>query len=265
VRVISNRQWLAAGLVWASAPLAGQEPVRGAGSWSGEAGLSYVQNSGNSETSTFGTSLKLFREQGPWRIGVGGAFLRSADSGVRTAERLDGLLRAERALGSRVSLYAQLGYLRNEFAGIDGSETLEAGGLYKLVDGPRHVLAASVSLAYDWEQRLSPALDRDFLGGRGGVSYRLKLSESAAFGEEIDYLQSFKEAGDGRLTSKATLTTAVNRVLALKLGDHLTYYNNPVPGKKKSDHTIFASIVARWPAPAPPPPPCPDPPPTPAS
>jgi putative salt-induced outer membrane protein YdiY len=250
--------WIAS----AAAVLA-QEPPSGPPSWTGEGGLSFVQNSGNSETSTFGATLKLFHEEGPWKIGVSGGYLRSSDSDVKTAERIDGLLRAERGFGERFGAYGQLGYLRNQFAGIDGNETLESGGLYKLAVGPKHFLSASAALAYTWEQRLPPAADRDFAGGRFAIAYKWQISPSADLTQDLDYLQSFKDSGDGRLTSKTALTAAINQVFAIKLGDALFFYNDPVPGKKKTDNTIYASIVARWPAPAPPAPPCPPAPPPP--
>ncbi len=233
-------------------------------SWSGEGGLSFIKTSGNSETSTFGATLKLFHDEGPWRIGISGGYLRSSDSDVKTAERTEGLLRAERGLGERFALYGQLSYLRNPFAGIDGEETLESGGLYKLARGPKHFLSTSAALAYTWQQRLAPAEDRNVAGGRFAIAYKWQISPTADLTQDLDYLQSFDDSSDRRLTSKTAITAAINQVFAIKLGDSLFFYNDPVPGKKKTDNTIYASIVARWPPPAPPAPPCPPPPPPPA-
>jgi putative salt-induced outer membrane protein len=252
----------------AALPLAAQDaapPPPPKPSWEGEAGLSYVKNSGNSDSSSLGATLKLFHDEGAWRIGVGGTYLRSEDTDVTTAERIDALLRGERALGERFSIYSQFSYLRNQFAGIDGSESLEAGGLYKLAAGPKHFLALTGALGYNWEQRIPPDVDHDFFGGRAGLAYKWQISPTADFTEDLDYLQSFKDSVDGRFTSKTALTASINKVFAIKLSNLLTYYHDPVPGKKKTDNTIFASIVAKWPAPAPPPPPCPPPPPPPAS
>jgi len=228
--------------------------------WSGEGGLSYLKTSGNSDNSTFGATLKLSHEKDAWKVGFAGGFLRSVESELKTAERMDARLRAERAFGPRFAFYGQGSYLRDQFAGIDGQETLETGGLYKLATGPKHFLSASLALGYTWEQRQLPDLDRDFVGGRGGLAYKWQISGTAEFTQDLDYLQSFKESNDGRLTSKTALTASINKVLAIKLGNALYYYQSPSPGKKTTDNTISAAIVARWPAPAPPPPPpCPPP------
>jgi len=256
--VLSGLLLCGAGRVLAQEPAAPAAPPV----WSGEGGLSYLKTSGNSDSMTFGAALKLFHEREKWKTGIAGGFLRSSESDAVTAERIDALLRAERAFGPRFSVYGQGSYLRNQFAAIDGQETLEAGGLYKLLTGPKHFLDASAALSYTWEQRQAPALDRDFVGGRGALAYKWQISSSADFTEGIDYLQSFKESSDGRLTSRTALTASINKVLAVKLGNNLLYYNSPAPGKKKTDNTISAAIVARWPAPPPPPPPpCPPPPP----
>jgi putative salt-induced outer membrane protein len=228
--------------------------------WTGEGGLSYLKTSGNSDSATFGATLKLFHEREKWKTGIAGGFLRSSESDAVTAERIDGRLRAERAFGPRFAFYGQGSYLRDQFAAIDGQETLEAGGLHKLATGPKHTLSASLALGYTWEQRVPPTLDRDFMGARAGLAYKWQISGNADFTQDLDYLQSFEDSSDGRLTSKTALTASINKVLAIKLGNALYYYNEPAPGKEKTDNTISATIVAKWPAPAPPPPPCPPPP-----
>jgi putative salt-induced outer membrane protein len=223
--------------------------------WSGEAGLSYVQTTGNSDNSTIGAGLKLGYLKGSWKTSFATAFVRTEADGVKSAEKFDLLLRSERALGDRVALYGQGAYLRDLFAGIDGQETFESGGLYKLAIGPKHFVSVSAALAYTAEQRPEPNPDRNFLGARGGLSYKWQISPGAGFTEDVSYLQSFQASEDGRVQHRATITASVNRIFSLKLAHELLYFRDPVPGKKSTDNTILASIVAKWPAPAPPPPP----------
>jgi putative salt-induced outer membrane protein len=216
--------------------------------WSGEGGLSYVHTTGNSDSTTIGGSLKVVHEVAPWKAVLTSAVLRATDREVKTAERLDAGLRLERALGARLSAYAQSSYLRNVFAGIDGQETVEGGGLYKLAVGPKHFLSAGAALTQVWEQRLDPEPDVVFLGGRGTVSYKWHISAAADFTEDVDFLQSFDVTDDWRVGSKAALTASVSRVIGLKVSHVLLHYHLPVPGKKETDATVLASVVAKWPA-----------------
>jgi putative salt-induced outer membrane protein len=215
--------------------------------WSGEGGLSYVRNTGNSDNSTIGAALKAVHQQERWKASVAASLIRATDHDVKTAERLDAALRAERSLGARFSVYGQSTYLRNLFAGIDGQEALEGGGLYKLALGPTHFLSASASLSHVWEQRVAPEPNQSFLGARGALAYKWHISANADFTEDLDYLQSFEHSDDWRLGSKAAITASISRVLSLKLSHLLLRYNRPVPGKEKTDTTVLASIVAKWP------------------
>jgi len=225
--------------------------------WSGEAGLSYVQTTGNSENSTLGAGLKLGYQRDVWTVSFATAFVRTQSDGLKNAEKFDAMLRGERGFGERVAVYAQGAFLRDLFAGIDGQETVESGGLYKLATGPKHSFSLSAALAYTAEQRLAPSPDRNFAGGRGALAYTWQISPTARFTENLSYLQSFKASADGRVLHRAALTANINEIFALKLAHELLYFRDPVPGKKRTDTTVLVSIVARWPTPAPPCPPCP--------
>lgn len=222
--------------------------------WSGEAGLSFVRTTGNSSSSTLGAAFKLWRRDPLWKLGLTTALVRSKADELKTAERLDGALRVERGVGKRFAAYGQASYLRNAFAGIDGQENLEAGGLYKLATGPKHLLSLSGGLAYTSEQRVLPDADRDFAGLRAALAYRWQLGATSDFVENIDYLQSLRNVDDGRLTHRAAVTASLKGVFSMKLEHQLFYLKSPVLGKKQTDTTVLASLVAKWPAP---PPPCP--------
>ncbi len=213
--------------------------------WSGEASLSYVQTTGNSESQSFGAGLKLLYQSAPWKAEFTSAFIRTEADGAETARRFSGALRGERAFGDHLAAYAQGSYLRNLFAGIRGQEIAEAGGLYKFLTGPQHLLAASAGLAYTREQRTPPADDRSFLGASVGLSYHWKLSPTSEFAEELNYLPNFKDASDWRSNATTSLTASVTKVLAVKLAHQLSYMRSPVPGKKRTDTTLLASIVAK--------------------
>jgi putative salt-induced outer membrane protein YdiY len=216
--------------------------------WSGEGGLSYVRTTGNSDNSTFGAGLKLVRERALWKNVASADFVRATDHSIRTTERIEAGVRAERALDTRPGTFVRGSYLRNVFAGIEGLETAEAGVLYKVAAGEVHNLTGSVSLSHSWEQRLAPEPNRAFFGVHGGLSYKLRISPTADLTEDADYLQSFDRGEDWRLGSKAVLALSATRVLGVKISHTLLHYNRPVPGKLPTDATVLASVVAKWPA-----------------
>jgi putative salt-induced outer membrane protein len=213
---------------------------------SGEGSVSYVQTSGNSDSKTFGAGLDAVYQPAPWKAELKASFVTNQADGKETARRLTASLRADRNLSLRFALYAQGAYLRDRFAGIEGQEIVQSGGQYAILPGPVHTLSASVGLAYTKEQRIEAA-DRSFLGASAGISYHWALAPTSVFEEDIGYLPDFEDSSDWRMNAATSLTTSINSVLAVKLSHELAYVHSPVPGKRRTDSTFLASIVAKWP------------------
>jgi len=235
--------WLAAAPVWAADPPPPPPP-----GWSGEAAVSYVQSTGNSDNKTLGAGTKLRYLREPWKTELRAAFIRVETNDVDSSKRSSAALRAERTLGGRLAAYGQAGYLRDVLAGIEGQTILEAGLLYHLLDGPRHLLSVSGALAYTNERRAAPSPDLGFAAGRTALVYKLKIGASSELSEEADYLASFEDGSDWRANATTSLTASVSKVFALKVSHQLAHLNSPVPGKEKTDTVVLASLVARWPA-----------------
>lgn len=215
--------------------------------WSGEGSVSYVQTTGNSENQTLGAGFKLLHQPLPWKFELRSAFIRTESGDVKSAERLNALLRGERSLGDGLAVYGQASFLRDLFAGISAQKSIEAGLLYKLFESDRQLLTVSAALGYTGESRVSPAPGRDFLGGRTALSYRRKLGAASEFSNDVDYMANFKQSSDWRVTNVAGLSASVSKVLAVKLAHQLYYFHDAVPGKKGTDTTFLASLVVRWP------------------
>jgi putative salt-induced outer membrane protein YdiY len=243
----SRALFLALGLVAAS--VSGQTPAPAAETsprpWTGEASLSFVQTTGNTENQTLGAGLKAAWQSAPWKVSIAAAFLRAEAANVETARKTNGALRGEYDFTPRFGAYAQESYLRDRFAGIANQWISEAGGVYKVLVGPVHAVSVSAGLAYTSEERLPPDGDRRFAGATAGISYKWKISSTADFGEDAVFLESFKDSKDWRFNNAASLSVSMTKVLALKLSHQLSYLHLPATGKKRTDTTLLASIVAK--------------------
>jgi putative salt-induced outer membrane protein YdiY len=227
----------------AQTPVPAAEPA--AKPWSGEASVSFVQTTGNTENQTLGAGLKAAWQNAPWKVSLAAAYLRAKAADVETARKTNAAVRGEYDLTARIGVYAQESYMKDRFAGIDSQWITEAGGLYKLLLGPVHALSASAGIAYTSENRLPPDSDRRFAGGTAGISYKWKISSSADFGEDAVFLQSFKASRDWRFNNAASLSVSMTKVLAVKLTHQLSYMHLPATGKTRTDTTFLASLVAK--------------------
>jgi len=218
--------------------------------WSGEGTLSYVQTGGNSESLTIGSSLRALYQSAPWKAELRAAFIRTKTEDLVSAQKFTAQLRGERAFNASVSAYGQASFLRDRFAGIDSQSILEAGGLYKLSSGPQHFASVSAGLGFTDEKREPPDADRSFAAGRLAVSYHYKINATAELGEDADALADLGDFGDWRANNTLSLSASISRILALRIAHQIAYIHQPVAGKKSTDTTFLASIVAKWPAPA---------------
>lgn len=196
--------------------------------WKGALGLSYVDTSGNSETSTFGLDFKVERLPEPWGLEITGLFNRASNDGDLTAERYYLGGRVKRALNDRWELFGGLSGEKDEFAGFDLRLLAEAGVAYKLLLGPEHFLSVDAGLTYTDEDRLDPEPDASWFGGVLGLAYEWKISDTTSFTERLLYYPNFEESSDWRLSSDTGIQTAISSLLALKFSYEYRYRNEPL-------------------------------------
>jgi putative salt-induced outer membrane protein len=196
--------------------------------WKGALGLSYVDTSGNSETSAFGVDFKVERLPEPWGLEITGLFNRASNNGELSAERYYLGGRAKRALGDRWELFGGLSGEKDEFAGFDLRLLAEAGVSYKVLLGPKHFLSFDGGLTYTDEDRFEPVPDEAWFGGVLGLAYEWKITDSTSLTERLLYYPNFDESSDWRLASDTGIQAAISEMLALKFSYEYRYRNEPL-------------------------------------
>jgi putative salt-induced outer membrane protein len=219
-----------------------EEPT---GPWSGSGELSFISTSGNTDTQSLGVGFEITYKPGVWTTEAKANYLRAETDGDLTAEKLTALLGLRRSLTERFDLYARTTYLSNEFAGLNSTWGLEAGGLYKALTGDRHFLDLSGCLGYTSEDRISEE-DRDFAMATVGAKYKWQISKSSDLANDFNYVYDFDDSDNWRLANTTALTTAINSILSLKVSYALTYLNEPAVGFEKRDTTSSVALVAKF-------------------
>jgi putative salt-induced outer membrane protein len=210
--------------------------------WTGSIGLSYLSNSGNSESDSLGLSASFARQPTPWGLEVSVLANRAETDGVKSAERYFAELRGKRALGDRYELFAGGGYERDKFAGFDSRTVLEAGGIWRAVDRKRQRLAFDLGLTWTSESPVAGERLESF-GAVAGLEWNWKLSETASFRERLVYYPNFDDSEDWRLRSETSLEAALASSWALRLSYLVTRDNLPAPGFERTDTATSVSLV----------------------
>ena len=76
--------------------------------WSGDASVSFVQTTGNSQNRSLGAGLNLVYQNAPWKAAFPPAFIETKADDVETSRRFNAALRGERAFSERVAAYGQV-------------------------------------------------------------------------------------------------------------------------------------------------------------
>ncbi len=221
--------------------LAEPEPL-----WSGQFDAFLMAVTGNSDTKAFGTGVVGVYRPAPWRLEGKASFTSASAEGIATARRFLSGIRAERDLSNWFGVYGLVGYGRDTFAGYTGLTTIEGGAFYRAVVQPKHLLTFSAGVAQSFERRLAPDVNRNFLGGKLGLNYHFKISDTAEFVEEGGLLWNFEDSSDWRFVNTAAITSQITKTIGIKVANELFYRHLPILGRETTDSVFRAGIVAKF-------------------
>ncbi|MCD4751111.1 MAG: DUF481 domain-containing protein [Thermoanaerobaculales bacterium] len=214
--------------------------------WTGNAALSYVSTSGNTDTTSFGLDFSFVRRPTPWGLEVFGLFNRAEDASELTAQRSLLGTRATRSFSDRWSLFGGLSGEKDEFAGFDLRTLLETGATYKAIDDGKFFLSFDAGLTYTDESRIEPEPDTSFMGGLAAAHFGWTISETAKLTEDLVYYPNFDDSTDWRLTSITALEAALTDLFGLRLSYEYRFRNEPIGDNDDTDTTTKASLVAKF-------------------
>ena len=204
--------------------------------------LAYVGVSGNASTNTFGIRFETVHRPESWLIRQRLSFVRNESEGELTAEAFSYTPRVEKVLNARMSVFGEYQYFRDEFAGVDNRNAVNAGLAIKLVTQDRQTLSADVGLGYLNEQRLA---GDDVSSGvySAGTAYTLKISDTADLTDDFAFVGTFDRAEDWRIAHTIAVTAKLTEIFSLKASNNIRYANFPPPGFKTTDSVTSVALV----------------------
>lgn len=213
--------------------------------WERSAELSYVSTGGNTDTQTLGVGGALTWRPGPWRTDARTAFVRSETGNVLTAESFTAEVRQSRNLSPHVETFVRLGYLVNEFAGIERRVAADGGLGWIVSDAGTHRLRFDTALGYSRETRVAADTLSAALANLG-AAYRWRLFRASEIADDARLTASLDDREDWRFSNALAFTTSMTRVLSIKVSHELRLVNVPVPGFERRDTVVAVALVAKF-------------------
>ena len=178
----------------------------------------------------------------PWVLKAKATFAQTESDGVLDARSLVTLLRADRFVTTRTSLYSQYDYLRDLFAGIEQRHTIAGGLAYRLIDRAPHRLTIDGGLGFEHEATVAGESD-DSAIATSGLAYRWEISKTSDITEELRYVQSLNAGTDWKLDQSLAITAAIASAFSLKFSNIVRYVNEPPLGFETTDTITSVALV----------------------
>jgi putative salt-induced outer membrane protein YdiY len=210
----------------------------------GSAEFALVATSGNTSTQTIGLAGDLTFRPSKWVYRAKAAYVQNEVQGVLSARTITSTFRGSRNLTKAVSLFSQVGYMRDRFSGIAHRTSLEAGVSGAWERG-RQSFGTDVAAGYANERRVVGVNLSNALFA-AGTHYKVKMSANADFTDEFRYSQSLQTKADFRMDHVASVTAKLTTLFSLKVSNTVRYVNAPVAGFKTTDTITSMAVVAKF-------------------
>lgn len=231
----------AAALSLFAAPLVAQQAdsAKQTVKFTGNVGL--VNASGNSDVTTFNAAERVDWAAGAWGITHSFSVVYGKNDGVTNASLWQGLLRGDRALGARYSLYALVAFDRNTFAGFDRRFEEGLGVGMKVLSAPRDSITAEAGFSYTQQHSITDVED-NFAAARVAGAYTHVFRKNTFFRQGLELLPDLQQSRNLRINSESDLVAPLSAAIALKVSYVIRFDNLPEPGFKKTDRLLTSGI-----------------------
>lgn len=212
--------------------------------WEGNAELGFIHTSGNSDTQSLNSKLKLSREEGPLKSAIKLEALTSEDSGTKSSEKYLAALKFDYAIGEKDYLTSQALYEDDRFNGYEYQSSVTVGYGYHAWKDENGKLDLEAGPGYRRDVLEIRDEDgdkvKDEAVGRLSLDLLVNVGESAKFTELLTV-----EAGESKTVwrSEMGIQSTLTGNLAMKVS-HIVKHTTDVPSdKKNTDSLVGVTLV----------------------
>ena len=224
-------------LVLVAGTVAAQEEAAD-GPWSGNASLGFLSTSGNTDTTSYNTKLRVGYSPNDWTHTFTASANGAIESEVTTAEAYQAGWKSEYNFTETDFVFGRINWRKDRFSGVEEQRTESVGYGRRLIDTPSHILNAEIGAGHRAATLADGTKEEGFIG-RAGIDYNWIFSETSGFEQTVDV-----ESG-----ADNTYIESVSALRARVLGDFavvLSYtikHNTDVPvGSQNTDRLSAVSI-----------------------
>ncbi len=207
--------------------------------WSGEVGVSFISNNGNTDSQNLGVKARAIRDGSVWRNTYKLESLNEETDDVRSAEKYFASAKFDRKLSEIDYLFGLIEHEDDRFSGYDYQTSITAGYGRKLLTSDAHKLEMEVGPGYR-RSEIKGDNDVEEEGTlRGALNYDWVITTASSFRQEVSV-----EAGEESTISKSLsrFKSQLSGSLALVIAYEAKHTSSVPVGTHKFDSTTFVSL-----------------------
>jgi len=203
--------------------------------------LSYVQTSGNTNTTTFSSKLHGSTALSSTQtLKAKGSILYSENEENTSANKYNLELDYNHMINEKLYTYMGINYLKDELSDYDYRLNIGPGLGYKLIEDEIQLLDIQGGLDYAYDKYNDGSKD-NYVAGRTELNYKYKFTQNVELKQMLSYLSSFEDGEKYFIASDTSLGVKMMKNLSLGVSYGLDYTNKTE--KEKLDKKFLTSLI----------------------
>lgn len=203
--------------------------------------LSYVQTSGNTNTTTFSSKLQgTAALSSTESIKAKGSVLYSENDDKTSANKYNIELDYNHMINEKLYSYIGISYIKDESSDYDYRLNIGPGLGYKLFEDETQTVDIQGGLDYANDKYKDGSKD-NYLAGKTELNYKYSFSENLQFKQMLSYLGSFEDSDKYFIVSDSAFEVNMTKNLSLGVSYGLDYTNKTE--KEKLDKKFLTSLI----------------------
>ena len=203
--------------------------------------LSYVETSGNTNTTTFSSKLEgstAFNDKDS--IKAKGSILYSENEKNTSANKYNLELDYNHMINEKLYSYMGINYIKDELSDYDYRLDIGPGLGYKILEDEIQTVDIQGGLDYAYDKYKNGSKD-NYVAGKTELNYKYRFNKNMEFKQMLSYLGSFEDREKYFAVSDSALGVKMTQNLSLGISYNLDYANKTE--KEKLDKKFLTSLI----------------------
>lgn len=211
-----------------------------------KAELSYVDTSGNTETSSFALE---FNGDAKWdevnTLSLHLDVLQSNSNGTEDNNKWNTSLQYDRDLTEKLYFNYIIAYGEDRFSGFDYKFNTGPGIGYKVLDNDIHKLTTQANALYS-KDKYDDGNVNEYVSWVIGFDYEWQILENLKFSQKAWFKSQADEFENNFIHSKTAFESKITDIFSFGVSYKIDYANKPSAGKEYTDKTLLASLIINY-------------------